>query len=245
MPVDSRIRCLAFDAVGTLIFADPPVHIAYYRVGRRFGSQLKPEEIRGRFREAFLRRAAVWNPADDVMGDQVTFQAVTTQEPIVGEAAERRFWSDVVADVLPDVSDPAACFEELFLYFARPQSWTCFADVEETFAEAQRRGLRLAIASNFDARLNTICNGKPELAPARLRLISSEIGCRKPSALFYRALLDACQCGPDELLMVGDDPVNDVEGARQLGIRAVRVDRSGSGGNDVLATLCDLWSDRS
>ncbi len=245
MPVDSGIRCLAFDAVGTLIFADPPVHIAYYRVGRRHGSQFKAEEIRGRFRDAFRRRSAAWNPADDVMGDQVTFQTVTTPEPVGGEVDERRFWSDVVADVLPDVSDPAACFEELFAYFARPQSWTCFADVEETFAEAQRRGLRLAIASNFDVRLHAICDGKPELAPATVRLISSEIGCRKPGAPFYRALLDACQCGPDELLMVGDDPVNDVEGARRLGIRAVRVDRSGSGGHDVLATLCDLWSDRT
>jgi putative hydrolase of the HAD superfamily len=245
MPVDPCVRWLAFDAVGTLIFADPPVHIAYYRVGRRHGSQLKPEEVRDRFREAFHRRAAAWNPTDDVMGDQVTLQAVTLQHPVGGEEAERRFWSDVVADVLPDVADPAACFEELFAYFARPQSWTCFADVEESFAEAQRRGIRLAIASNFDARLHAICDGKPELAPVTVRLISSEIGCRKPGAAFYHALLDACECGPDELLMIGDDQVNDVDGARRLGMRAVRVDRSGNGGNDVLASLCDLWSNRS
>ena len=241
MPVDPRIRCLAFDAVGTLIFADPPVHIAYYRVGRRFGSQLKPEQVRGRFREAFHRRATGWNPADDVMGDQVTSQTLTAAKAVAGEAAERQFWQGVVADVLPDVSDPAACFEELFMYFSRPQSWTCFADVEETFAEARRRGIRLAIASNFDVRLHAICAGKPELAAVKTRVISSEIGCRKPDAVFYRALLDACQCSPDELLMIGDDPVNDVEGARQLGIRALRVDRSGCGGSDVLASLCELW----
>jgi putative hydrolase of the HAD superfamily len=243
MPVDYRIRCLAFDAVGTLIFADPPVHIAYYRVGRRFGSQFRPEEIRGRFREALQRRAMGWNPADDVMGNQVTSQTLAAAGAVDGEAAERQFWRDVVADVLSDVSDPAACFEELFAYFARPQSWTCFADVDETFAEAGRRGVRLAIASNFDARLHAICDGKPELAAVKTRLVSSEIGCRKPDAAFYRALLDACQCGADELLLVGDDPVNDVEGARRLGIRALRIDRSGNGGTKVLASLCDLWSD--
>lgn len=241
MLFDDRIRWLAFDAVGTLIFADPPVHIAYYRVGRRFGSQLAPEAVRGRFREAFARRAAGWDPSADVMGDQATSETSAGAASRDGEAAERRFWSGVVADVLPDVSDPQACFEELFAYFARPAAWSCFADVEETFSEARRRGLHLAIASNFDARLHAICDGKPELAGVARRVISSEVGRRKPDAAFYQALLDACECGPEELLMVGDDLEADVAGARRAGIAAVQVDRSGKAGEGVLGSLCDLW----
>jgi putative hydrolase of the HAD superfamily len=241
MPLDDRIRWLAFDAVGTLIFADPPVHIVYYRVGRRFGSQLAPQEVRARFREAFALRAAGWDPSADVMGDQATSETIAGAAGPDGETAERRFWSAVVADVLPDVSDPQACFEELFAYFARPTAWTCFADVEETFSEARQRGLQLAIASNFDARLHAICDGKPELSGVTQRVISSEVGSRKPDSAFYGALLDACECGPEELLMIGDDPAADVEGARRAGIQALQIDRSGNGGEGVLTSLCDLW----
>ena len=50
------IRCIAFDVVGTLLFADPPVHMAYHRIGRKFGSQLDPESVRQKFRDAMSCR---------------------------------------------------------------------------------------------------------------------------------------------------------------------------------------------
>jgi len=221
----SEIRWIAFDAVGTLIFADPPVHLAYYRIGCEFGSRRTPAEVRERFAVSMQRHGSVWH------------ESTTGQ----GEEREREFWRRVVSDVLDDVADADGCFERLFTHFGRPESWMCFADVEETLMEAERRGYRLAVASNFDARLHAICDGLPELSRIERRVISSEVGVRKPDSRFFEALRTSCGCRAGELVVVGDDPINDIGGARQAGLRAVPVSR-GDPQADGLTTLTDLWA---
>lgn len=226
-------KWIAFDAVGTLIFADPPVHLAYYRIGRNYGSQARPEEILQRFRAALATRAAE-TPLD------VAVAEAGQVAPTAGEAGERQFWRGVVDEVLPDATDRESCFEELFAHFAQPTAWQCFADVEETFEEAARRGCRVAIASNFDARLHAVCDGLEPLRIIEQRVISSEVGARKPQVEFYQALLEACGCAADELVFVGDDRANDVVAPRGLGIRSVHLDRSGAN-PDAIHGLADLW----
>jgi FMN phosphatase YigB (HAD superfamily) len=79
-----------------------------------------------------------------------------------------------------------------------------------------------------------------ELKSIERRVISSEVGRRKPDEGFYRALLGSCGCRCDELLLVGDDPINDVGAARQVGIRAVQIDRGGGVSDEALRSLTDL-----
>lgn len=237
-----RIRWIAFDAVGTLIFADPPVHLAYYRAGKRYGSQLRPEEVRRRFQEAFARRGRAISACAEPMGSIVTSESGAPVARTCSEESEREFWKRIVADVLPDVADPRACFEELFDHFARPESWQVFADVEETLAEARRRGIRLAIASNFDARLHAVCDGLPELAAIERRCVSSEIGHRKPERAFFERLLADCGCAADELLVIGDDYEADIAAPRLMGIRALHLDRSAPQQGERFNSLTDLWS---
>ena len=233
-------RWIAFDAVGTLLFADPPVHLAYYRVGRRYGSQLQPEEVRNRFRHAFASRSGGATADVDSLGNAVTSEKLGNAT--CTEAGERAFWRDVVAEVLHDVNDREACFEELFAHFARPDAWQPYADVEETLAEARRRDIGLALASNFDSRLHQVCDGIPELAPIEVRVVSSEIGSRKPEAAFFQGLLSACGCCADELLMIGDEWEHDVAAPRRLGIRSLHLDRSGASSGETLQTLTDVWN---
>lgn len=226
-----RLRWIAFDAVGTLLRVSPPVAEVYGRVGRRLGSRLIEPEIVERFPRVFAAverddgREADWNdPA-----------RLTTNEE-----RERRRWREIVAAVLDDVTDRDRAFEELFAHFARPEAWVCYPDVQPTLTALAAAGYRLAIASNFDARLHPLCDHLPELRPVALRVISSEVGYRKPSAYFYRALLDAAGCAPHEMLMVGDDLLNDVQGARRAGLPAVRLRRSGTPAADEVGSLRDL-----
>jgi putative hydrolase of the HAD superfamily len=219
----TSIHWIAFDAVGTLIFPDPPVHLAYFRVGQKYGSTLSPAEVRTRFQAAYAERVqGLWSSA------------------AADETGEREFWRSVVADVLPDVDDPEACFEELFAHFAEPASWQCFADVEETLGELAARGYRLAIASNFDARLHRICDGLPELSNITARIISSEVGAGKPQPAFFEAVVSTCECQPGELLMIGDDYENDVAAPVKLGIAAWHVDRGPDGADDCLRALGEV-----
>ena len=59
------------------------------------------------------------------------------------------------------------------------------------------------------------------------------MGWKKPGPGFFGALVEACGCRPDQVLMVGDDPVNDVGGALNSGLQAVQVDRSDIEGEDT------------
>ncbi|MBW3540484.1 MAG: HAD family hydrolase [Planctomycetes bacterium] len=206
------IRCIAFDAVGTLIEPHPPVAVAYAHVGRRYGSRLSEPEIADRFRAAF---AAHQRPTGDVRG--------FSERPT--EAEEREWWRNVVRQVIDDARDPEACFEDLFAHFASPHAWRCFPDVAAGLRRLKAAGRLLAVASNFDGRLNRLCDDLPELAPLDLRVISSEVGCRKPSPEFYASLVERAGCDASEVLMVGDDVANDVAAACDAGLHAVHLDR--------------------
>lgn len=204
---------MAFDAVGTLIEANPSVADAYARVGGLHGSQRDGAEVRRRLVEAISR-----SETRDLTG--------TGGSLVTSETIERERWRRIVGDVFDEVDDVEACFEDLFEYFSRTSSWRCFEDVGEAIARVADEGLGFVIASNFDARLHGVCAGLPALAAARSIVVSSEVGCRKPDRLFYDAVVEAAGCASDEILMVGDDPVNDYQGARQCGLQAVRVDRT-------------------
>jgi putative hydrolase of the HAD superfamily len=226
-----RFRWLAFDAVGTLIYPDPPVARIYWEIGRRYGSRLTEPEVEARFRAAF--RATERN---DLAGSSASDQlSLATSE-------EREFqrWRDIVARVIDDVAEQERCFEDLYAHFAQPASWRCFPDTGDALRELARAGYRLAVASNFDRRLDSVCDGLAELQPISLRVISATVGYRKPSREFYAALCRAADCRPAELLMIGDDFENDIVGAEQAGAAAVFIDRRGHSRGDALRTLREL-----
>jgi putative hydrolase of the HAD superfamily len=191
----------------------PPAGEVYHQVGGRFGSRLAADEVVRRFRRAFRE------------SEQGHLTQPEGARLVTSEARECQRWRQIVAGVLDDVQDVAGCFRELFAHFALAASWRCFDEVPQVLSELQARGYQVAIASNFDSRLHAICDGIAALRDVKLRIISSEVGCRKPGRGFFDALVARAGCRPDEVLMVGDDPDNDIAGARQGGLSAVLINR--------------------
>jgi putative hydrolase of the HAD superfamily len=210
------IRCLAFDAVGTLIEPHPPVAEAYRAVGARHGSRYSAEELRPRFRAAFAAAES-----DDLAGEM----GDSARNLVTSEEREHRRWRRIVSAVLDDAADPEMCFQDLWRHFGTPAAWRCFPDVAEAIGELRAAGFLLAVASNFDSRLHAVCNGLPPLDSIP-RIVSSEAGHRKPSPQFFRVLTEAVRCAQDEILLVGDDLENDVRGAQAFGMRAAWLRRS-------------------
>jgi putative hydrolase of the HAD superfamily len=200
-----------FDAVGTLIFPEPSAATIYAKVGRRHGGRLSAADIAPRFAAAFRRQEEL----DEALGWRTS------------EEREVERWRAIVTEVLDDVHDPEACFRELFEHFRRPSAWRVADDAAATFANLAGQGHVLGLASNYDSRLRDVVAGLPELASIRHVVISSEIGWRKPAPQFFEALARLVGLRPDRLLLVGDDRVNDYEGARAAGLAAVLVDREG------------------
>jgi putative hydrolase of the HAD superfamily len=218
------IRWIVFDAVGTLITPSPSVAEAYHRVGAEFGSRLDVAEVGRRFREFFVLSETACFPPE---------RYGRTSEP-----EERERWRWIVEHVFDDVG--GTCYERLWDHFASPGAWRLFDDVPATIERLTADGYRLAMASNFDARLHGLCDTMSVLQEIAPRLVSSEVGYRKPAAPFYEAVIAACDVAADSILMVGDDWEADIVAAKQAGLQAQWLDRRGAPSPWAINTLLDL-----
>src|SRR5437870_4334807 len=143
----AAIRAVFFDAVGTLIYPDPPAPIVYAAAAQLLGSRLEPEAVSGRFREAFKK--------EDVLDFDNDLRT--------SEEREVERWRRIVAYVINDVDDSQKSFDGLFRHFSEPASWRCAADAESTLVELSRRGYKIGMASNYDGRLRSVVAGLPQL----------------------------------------------------------------------------------
>ena len=211
----SEFQWSVFDAVGTLIQPNPSVAAAYHTIAARHGSRLTVEVVGERFRRAFHQSETESFP-----------NGPAVESPwLSSDSIELARWKWIVGEVVPDVEDLEQCFHELWDHFARPSSWKSFDDVNHSLRSLRQAGYRLAIASNFDSRLHSVCEGLLELEPIELRFVSSETGFRKPAAEFYETVISQCECPASKILMIGDDPKHDVAGPLESGMRAILIDR--------------------
>jgi putative hydrolase of the HAD superfamily len=202
--MSSQVRAVVFDAVGTLIHAEPGAARVYAEVGRRRGHPCDDAQIERRFKEAFRRQEAV---------DRERLWATS-------EAREWQRWREIVAEVFgPD--DAEACFAELYAHFARPDAWRVAAGAAEAIGSLRGRGWRVALASNLDARLHGIVAGLPALRELDAVIVSSEVGVRKPGRAFFEAIETRLGIPAAHIAFVGDDPVNDAQGAADAGMISI------------------------
>jgi putative hydrolase of the HAD superfamily len=202
----SGVRAAFFDAVGTLLFPEPPAAEIYARVAARHGLAIAVDEVRARFLHAYREEEQI-----DRVADWVT-----------SEEREVQRWRRIVRDSLAGVRDPETCFHELFHHFARPTSWRLDQKTPNVLRELVSRGIRVGMGSNYDSRLLSVVYGLAELGSLRgCVVISAQVGYRKPALEFYREVIRVAECEPAEILFVGDDLENDFEGARSAGLKAV------------------------
>jgi putative hydrolase of the HAD superfamily len=224
--IPSPVRCVLFDAVGTLIFADPPVSIVYGAAAREFGVTIDTADIEQRFARAFEEH----NSVDDGDGH------------LTSEARERDRWRAIVANVFPEVASTEALFQRLWEHFARPTSWRLYDDAADCWRRLSQRGLQLGIASNFDERLLSISRGLPPLDRCEHVVFSSQLGYRKPATRFFRAIERELGLTPHELLLVGDDWDNDYRAAQAAGWQAIYLDREASQSHAAsIGSLAELF----
>ncbi|HVL15518.1 MAG TPA: HAD-IA family hydrolase [Gemmata sp.] len=205
-------RAVFFDAVGTLLFPDPPAPVVYSESARRAGLDIPPDEVRSRWLRAFRAEEA----ADRLAGW------------VTSEARELARWRRIVAESVRGVADPDVCFRELFDHFSRPSAWRVDPDAGDVLTALRDRGLVVGLASNYDARLLTVLAGFRELELLRDRVVvSATVGHRKPAAAFFTHVVQAAGCERTDVLYVGDDIENDHRGATAAGLNAILIDPDG------------------
>ncbi len=153
---------------------------------------------------------------------------------VAGEIAEERLWADRNACVLELAGvapDPALA-----------------QAVHTGYLDGMDMGLRLypetaeALGLLWDARprpvVGLLTNGPAVGQRARLErlglaghfhpvVISGELGFAKPDPRIFATALEQAGVAPNGAVMIGDNPVADVAGARRAGMRAIWLNRGG------------------
>lgn len=228
METKSPYSAITFDAAGTLIRVAEPVGETYARIAAEFGATLSPAALDVGFREVFPSMPPMAFPG--VSGPDLP-------------DAERSWWRDLVARVVPRAGGVHAFddyFDALFAYYAGGVAWRVYPEVQGVLETMRRRGLRIAVVSNFDSRLPPILR-ELGLAPLVDAIVySTGCGAAKPSPRIFRHALERLGATPESTLHVGDSLSADFDGAGAAGLRAVYLDRREGTTDDVQPTIRHL-----
>ena len=160
----------------------------------------------------------------------------------------RGFWRHFVERTceLIDAPRPSAfAAAELFDRFAQPDAWEVAPGTRPMLAELKRRGLKLAVISDWDPRLPLLLERLDLADPFDTFAIPAIVGVEKPHPRIFETALAALGVAAGEALHVGDSRLDDVEGAQGVGMRALRFSPAGDGDLTSLAELpALLFGDR-
>ncbi|MFM7549097.1 MAG: HAD-IA family hydrolase [Cyanobacteriota bacterium] len=215
-----RPEGLLLDAMGTLIGLRRSVGSSYAALAAEYGLEADAAAID----RAFPR---VYRQAPPLAFPGLSGTAL--------HAAEIHWWGARIREVLqmalPDPQQqlagglPAGLAEALFERFADPALWRLYPEVPDCLRRWRQRGLRLAVVSNFDSRLEGLLAGLGVAEHLETVVVSSAAGAAKPDPAPYRLALAALGLPPEAVWHVGDSPEDDA-GARAAGIRCLLVERA-------------------
>jgi putative hydrolase of the HAD superfamily len=148
------------------------------------------------------------------------------------EHVDRDHWSGPPTGVVSDGfrrlgadAEDRALLAALDGYARAVAGWcTVFADTRETLVLLRERGYRLGLLSNtwWAAEWHNADLAAHGLAGLLDELVyTSDLACSKPHPSVFREVASRLGIAPEACVMIGDRQVDDVSGARAVGMRAV------------------------
>lgn len=208
-PGVAPLRGVSFDATGTL-FACPRRGEIYAEVLARHGLRLAAGEIESGFRTA-------WSELDCRLGRG---EDRYSSHP----DGARGFWRELLersCALLGRQAPGPFAAAELFTRFERADAWELRTGARDVLAELRRRGLRVAVTSNWDRRLPRVLANLGLGADIDAVICSEDVGSAKPAEAIFLAACGALELEPASVLHVGDGKIEDREGAVAAGLRAL------------------------
>ncbi len=229
----SPIKAIFFDAVGTLFDVKGSVGQVYLTYAKKYGVPETEEmviKLNATFRETMKDMPA---------------PIFSVERPEKLKQCERLWWFDVVHAVFYRVGMFEGFddfFDEVFDAFGQATHWELFPETRTVLTQLKERGFELGIISNFDSRFFQLARALEINQFFDSVTISSLAGAAKPATKIFSYAMEQHMLTPEEVLHVGDHPVEDVEGAQQAGLHTVLINRSGLVVDDdqTLSTLLPL-----
>jgi HAD superfamily hydrolase (TIGR01549 family) len=105
--------------------------------------------------------------------------------------------------------------------------YRAFKEVSDVMDYLERHGVKRAVISNADADVTTFCLNMGFASQMDIIITSALVGWEKPDSRTFHAALEPLDVPPGRALHVGDQPLSDVLGARNVGMAAALIDRYG------------------
>ena len=205
-PIPDPLDCVLFDAGDTLLAPAPSFQGRFVAVAAANGLPLEEAAVDAAIADAV--RAASW-PSD-------------WTDP----ATQRSFWVGFYRRVLATLGhEGMEVAEALFAAFSDPAGYRLFDDVRPALDELAARGIKLGVVSNFEPWLEDILDLQGIGDRFAAVAISGKLGVAKPDPEIFRWAIREAGADPAATLHVGDQPANDVDAARAVGITPVLIDR--------------------
>ena len=220
-------QAILFDALGTLVELDDPI---------------------GRLTRALAGRGVAADAGAVAAALRAEIDHYRAEHHVAVDASSlaqlRRECAAVFASAL---GEPVAGLAPADLHDALLEGlrFRVFDDVRPVLAELRRRGVALAVVSNWDVSLHEVLAETGLTEHFAVVLTSAQERTAKPDpVMFQRALERLGGVPPNAAIHVGDDPVADAAGARAAGVEPRLLDRDGGcsspPGTAVIRTLSEL-----
>jgi len=161
----------------------------------------------------------------------------------------REFWERLGQDWLSAMSLDPLLYEtislvaEKELFTTDSHTFELYSDVVPCLESLKQQGIRLSVISNWDHSLHGCLEAFGIADYFEAIYASLEHGVEKPDPELFQIALRELGVAASDTLHVGDDPRDDLQGARSAGIRALQIDRNQpSNSFPIIHTLENLES---
>ena len=210
----SKYKAVFFDVGGTLLRVEPSVGDVYANYARPFGFQGSAEELNQLFQKEWANLGGI-----ESLGKKS------------GEQEEKNFWKRLVFQVFEHsggLENFEHYFEIIYKAFEHKDHWHIFDDVivSDLLRKLKQSGVILGVVSNWDSRLHAILKSTGLAGYFDFILASAEVGSAKPDKKIFLEAVRRSEVSVGQVCHIGDDIRADIEGANNVGIEAILIDRN-------------------
>jgi putative hydrolase of the HAD superfamily len=207
------IKAVFFDLYGTLAGFRPSRYEIQSTACSQFGITVTPKGV--------LKGYAL---ADAYMAEQSAIQPLRERD----QQARDQFFAEYERRVMEgagvDVSTAQA--DEIWRRVRQlPYELERFDDALPTLEQLKERGLTLGLISNMNQDGASLAESMGLSTVLDFAVTSAEVGSAKPHPPIFLAALGRSGARPDEAVHVGDQVTSDIDGASNVGISPVLLDR--------------------
>lgn len=209
------MRAVTMDFLGTLAHPRVSPSQLYTRLAQKYGLVVDQAQIAPHF--------------------EGTYKKMSKLAPCFGgrTMTSEQWWTEVVRGTLEGAAPhplPTAGIEavaaDAIKIYSTPAAYVLYPETKMVLRNLQRRGLVLGVISNTDERVHGVISGLGLSPFLKFVLTSKECCSEKPQKEIFHRALELAGVAASLALHVGDDEVNDFEGARNAGMQALLVVRT-------------------